>query len=307
MFNRYYFHKSVPNRPRLRRNYLKFIGLLFIIIIGLVIVSFFRINGKTIYANLSDPTSGVLLKQRQEQQAEDSVKLTTLKSTVNSVISNNSSINFEISAVDISGGNKQLSFGVSGPMAAASVSKVLVAIDFLAEVEKGQQTMSETLDDGDIASYDMQQMIVVSDDTSWQSFIDQLTPNQLDSFARSIGVNSYDENNNTLSAYDTADLMAKLYEGKLVNKSNTDLLLGYLEQANYRQYMVPAVPSYDTIYHKIGLYNDNVNDAAIITNGTQSISLVIFTNGNGTYDWNNRATLMQEITTAFLSYYGLSH
>jgi beta-lactamase class A len=280
---------------------------LFIIIIGLVIVSFFRINGKTIYANLSDPTSGVLLKQRQEQQAEDSVKLTTLKSTVNSVISNNSSINFEISAVDISGGNKQLSFGVSGPMAAASVSKVLVAIDFLAEVEKGQQTMSETLDDGDIASYDMQQMIVVSDDTSWQSFIDQLTPNQLDSFARSIGVNSYDENNNTLSAYDTADLMAKLYEGKLVNKSNTDLLLGYLEQANYRQYMVPAVPSYDTIYHKIGLYNDNVNDAAIITNGTQSISLVIFTNGNGTYDWNNRATLMQEITTAFLSYYGLSH
>jgi len=307
LFNRYYFHKSVPNRPRSRRNYLKFIGLLFIIIIGLVIVSFFRINGKTIYANLSDPTSGVLLKQRQEQQAEDSVKLTTLKSTVNSVISNNSSINFEISAVDISGGNKQLSFGVSGPMAAASVSKVLVAIDFLAEVEKGQQTMSETLDDGDIASYDMQQMIVVSDDTSWQSFIDQLTPNQLDSFARSIGVNSYDENNNTLSAYDTADLMAKLYEGKLVNKSNTDLLLGYLEQANYRQYMVPAVPSYDTIYHKIGLYNDNVNDAAIITNGTQSISLVIFTNGNGTYDWNNRATLMQEITTAFLSYYGLSH
>ena len=280
---------------------------MFIIIIGLVIVSFFRINGKTIYANLSDPTSGVLLKQRQEQQAEDSVKLTTLKSTVNSVISNNSSINFEISAVDISGGNKQLSFGVSGPMAAASVSKVLVAIDFLAEVEKGQQTMSETLDDGDIASYDMQQMIVVSDDTSWQSFIDQLTPNQLDSFARSIGVNSYDENNNTLSAYDTADLMAKLYEGKLLNKSNTDLLLGYLEQANYRQYMVPAVPSYDTIYHKIGLYNDNVNDAAIITNGTQSISLVIFTNGNGTYDWNNRATLMQEITTAFLSYYGLSH
>ena len=80
-----------------------------------------------------------------------------------------------------------------------------------------------------------------------------------------------------------------------------------MKQANYRQYMVPAIPSYDTIYHKIGLYNDNVNDAAIITGDNQVISLVIFTNGNGTYDWPDRAILMQQITKAFLTYYGLSH
>lgn len=191
-------------------------------------------------------------------------------------------------------------------MTAASVSKILTAADFLQEVEKGQQTLSETLDDGNTASYDIQQMIVVSDDDSWEELNEQLTYPQMQSYADSIGVNSYQWQNNTLSAYDTANMLTKLWERKLLNATNTNLILGYMKQANYRQYIVPAVPTYDTIYHKIGLDDDDVNDAAIITNGKTTISLVIFTDGNGIYDWTNRATLMQQITKDFLAYYGLN-
>ncbi len=308
MNNQYYYRHQRPNRPKPRRKLPKRLGTL-IVVIGIIflIISVVKINGRTVYAHLTESSSQLLQEEQNQQAKQNEAKLETLKSAVNSIINNNSGINFEVSAIDITGDNKQLDFGQSGPMAAASVSKILTAADFLQEVEKGQQSLNETLEDGNTASYDLQQMIVVSDDNAWESLNDQLTYIQIQSYADQIGVNSYQWQNNTLSAYDTANMLAKLWGGKLLNKTNTDLILGYMKQANYRQYIVPAVPSYDTIYHKIGLYNDNVNDAAIISNGKQTISLVIFTNGNGTYDWQNRATLMQQITTAFLSYYGLSH
>jgi beta-lactamase class A len=306
LYNQYYIRGRVPNRPKPKKKLPKYLaGLIIVIAIVLSVVSLLKINGRTVYARLTETSNGALNSQNGDQPT--AAQLATLKSTVNSIISNNSDIDFEVSAVDISGGNNRLDFGVSGPMTAASVSKILTAADFLQEVEKGQQTLSETLEDGNTASYDMQQMIVVSDDNAWESLNDQLTYTQIQSYADQIGVNSYQWQNNTLSAYDTANMLAKLWEGKLLNVANTNLILGYMKQANYRQYMVPAIPSYDTIYHKIGLYNDNVNDAAIITGGKQVISLVIFTNGNGTYDWPDRATMMQQITKAFLTYYGLSH
>lgn len=303
MYNQYYNHGRIPNRPKPKKKSPKYLAYLIILIaVALSVISLLKINGRTVYARLTETSSGVLQNQRQE----DAAQLATLRASVNSIINNNPDINFEVSSVNINDGDKQLDFGVSGPMTAASVSKILTAADFLQEVEKGQQTLNETLEDGNSASYDLQQMIVVSDDTSWDSLNDQLTYDQIISYADQIGIHSYHgENNNTLSAFDTANMLAKLWEGRLLNKTNTNLILGYMKQANYRQYMVPAVPSYDTIYHKIGLYNDNVNDAAIITGGNQVISLVIFTNGNGTYDWPDRAIMLQQITKAFLIYYNL--
>lgn len=239
------------------------------------------------------------------QEKLDTQKLATLTTAVNKVINSNSGIDFEISAVNISGDNAKLNFGQTSPMIAASVTKIITATDFLNQVQKHTQTLGETLEDGNTASYDIQQMIVVSDDNAWDSLNDQMTYGQLQTYSDQIGLSSDTWPANTISASDVANLLAKLFEGKLLNKSNTNLVLGYMKQANYRTYMVPAIPSYDTIYHKIGLYNDNVNDAAIITNGKQTVSLVVFTNGNGVYDWPDRAIMIQQITKAFLTYYGL--
>jgi len=37
---------------------------------------------------------------------------------------------------------------------------------------------------------------------------------------------------------------------------------------------------------------------AIIIGGQRTLAISIFTNGHGTYDWQNRAVLMQQITKA---------
>jgi beta-lactamase class A len=231
----------------------------------------------------------------------------TMTNAVNTVIQANSNITFEVAVNDLNDGST-LNFGQSTtvPMTAASVSKILTATDYLQEVEAGDKTMSETLDDGNTASSDLESLIVVSNDNAWAALDDSLTNDQLQTYAQNLGISSFNVVSNTLSARDTANLMTSLYQGKLINASDTKLLLSYLYQANYRTYILPAIPSTDTVYHKIGLYNDNVNDATIITNGKQTISLVIFTNGNGAYNWPNRALLMQAITKPILTYYGLN-
>jgi len=224
---------------------------------------------------------------------------------INTIIANNSAITFGVSIIDTSDG-KQTNFGQTTAMTAASVSKLLTAAYFLHQVESGQQNLSQTLDDGNTASTDINQMLTVSSDPAWSALNDELGNDQLQSYANSLGVYSYQVSDNTMSPPGTADLYAKLYEGKLLNATDTKLVLGYLKQANYRDLVVPAVPNYDTIYHKAGEFSDDVNDATIITNGHKTIILVIYTDGNGNYDWVQRAHLMQQITDHALRYYQLN-
>jgi beta-lactamase class A len=225
---------------------------------------------------------------------------------INTIIKNNSSVDFGISVKDLSTGS-QLNYGDTSSMTSASVSKILTATDFLDQVEQGNESLGETLEDGNTASYDLQQMITVSDDNAWESLNDDLGYSQIQSYANNqLGLSSYDADQNTLSSSDTANLLAQLYQGKLLNQSDTQLLLSYMETANYRTFIIPAVPSSDTVYHKVGEYGNEINDAAIITNGKQTIVLSIYTNSDNSVSNDQIANLMQEITKDSLSYYQLN-
>lgn len=300
-------HKNSPrvNRPKHSKAFSRFlVSLILAVAIVLAGVAYFGHHNKT-SANTNLYTPPKTIKSKTTVPAANTQAYDAMEAAVNKVIQANSNITFEVAVTDMNTGG-QLNFGGSSPMTAASVSKILTATDFLKEAEQGDQSMAETLDDGNTASYDLQQLIVVSSDSAWTALDNKLTAVQLQNYAQSLGVTSFNYQNNTLSARDTANLMTLLYQGKLLNSSDTELLLSYLAQANYRIYILPAIPSSDTVYHKIGLYNDNVNDATIITNGKQTISLVIFTNGNGAYNWPNRALMMQAITKPILSYYQLN-
>ncbi len=293
-------------KPKKSKKLKVFITFLVLILIGFGSWHYLHTPKKDI-----DDIKKAIVKPKPESEnqphvsAADQAALASMKSQVNAIIQQNSNITFEVAINNINNGD-QYNFGQSGPMTAASVAKILTATDYFDQVEDGNLTMDETLDDGNTADVDMQSMIVVSSDTAWQALEDQLTPNQIQDYANNLGITSFNYGDNTLSARDTADLMTSLYQGSLINSSDTQLLLGYLKQANYRNFILPAIPSTDTVYHKVGFYTDNVNDATIITNGKQTISLVIFTNGNGAYDWTNRAILMQEITKPILEYFKLN-
>lgn len=227
--------------------------------------------------------------------------LATMSNAINTVINNNSGIDMSVSLIDLSD-NQAEQYGDSSAFTAASTTKLITAADFLHEVELGQQSLNETVN-GHTAVYEIQQMIVVSDDEAWDDLNELLGFNQLQFYANSVGLSSFQSVANTVTSNDMATLLEQLYEGQLLNSINTQLLLSYMKQANYRQYIVPAVPSDDTIYHKVGLYEDNVDDEAIIVNGKKAFAIVIFTNGNGIYNWPARAQMMQQITGSALAAY----
>jgi beta-lactamase class A len=178
---------------------------------------------------------------------------------------------------------------------AASTAKLLTATDYLHHVARGQATLN-TVIDGQTADYWLKIMIINSDDTAWTALNNYLGHDDLRAYAKSIGITDYAPETNSLSARDITNILQKLYDFKLLNSSNRALLLSFMSQANFREFTVAAVPASMKVYHKIGIDDDSVHDALIIANGSKSICLTIFTNGHGTYNWDERKTLMQTIT-----------
>lgn len=152
----------------------------------------------------------------------------------------------------------------------------------------------------------MEQMIVVSDNDAWHYLNDDLGYSQLQAYAESIGLSSYYYGDNVISAADEAKLLADMYGRKLINEEHTQLLLSYMERANYRDLVIPVVPEYDTVYHKAGEYAGNLHDATIITNSDQTVVLTIYTYSTYSYSKSRIAGLMQDIATPVLETFQLN-
>jgi beta-lactamase class A len=232
--------------------------------------------------------------------AEGRRKVANFASQVNQFIATNPSDTISVATATNTDGLQ--TYGDTTVFDGASTGKLLTAADYLHHVEKGTASLNQNID-GQTASYWLKIMIINSDDTAWSELNGYLTHPDLLAYANSIGYNNYDPTTNTFTASDTALLLQKLYNGSLLDSSDRGLLLKYLGEANYRQYIVAAVPASYNVYHKIGLDDDTVNDGAIITKGQKYLVLVIFTNGNGSYDWPARAQLMQSITKDAIAAY----
>jgi len=311
-YNHAYYYSSVhnvpilppPKMPKKRRS--KFLKRLIILIIVVAIV----VGGHSVLTHSKNAsTSGSnnspvkstnkVTHTSSTNNGISSANEDTMAQTITALIVQNSGIDMSVNIIDLSN-NQSFHYGTNDTFQAASTAKIITAEYFLHEVEEGQQSLTETVN-GHTAEYELQQMIVVSDDNAWAALNNLLGYSNLQNYAdKQFGISDYQAYNNSLSSKDIALALQQLWQGTVINKSDTQLLLGYLKIANYREYIVPAIPADDTIYHKIGLYQDYVNDAAIINHNNQAYILVIFTNGKGAYDWPARATTMQNITKATL-------
>lgn len=233
-----------------------------------------------------------------------SAQLAKLSNNINQIINNNQDIDIAVSVIDLKTSAHQ-NYGLQDPFEAASTGKLITATDFLHHVEQGSDSLNETIN-GDTAKYELQQMIVISDNDAWQTFNDLLGHDDLESYASSLGITNYSADYNTLTADDIAILLQKLYTNQLLNKSDTQLLLGYMAKANENNYIGPAAPSDAKFYHKAGILDDRVHDAAIIDNGKRPIVLVIFTREDGDEDYTNRAQIIQQITAQVLRSYSIN-
>jgi beta-lactamase class A len=227
------------------------------------------------------------------------IDTTGLDKQINDIIATNSDIVISVAIKDLNTGATH-NYGNQDAMTAASVTKVLTAVDYLKEVELGHKSLDTVLNDGNTAKYDIEQMIVVSDNNAWHALNDSLTYTQMQAYAQSVGLSTYYYVDNTINTADITKLLSDLYQRHLINETNTQLLLSYMERANFRDLIIPAVPEHDSVYHKAGWLYSYLNDATIITNTDRAIVLTIFSDSITNYDKTRIAAIMQSITTPTL-------
>jgi beta-lactamase class A len=183
------------------------------------------------------------------------------------------------------------------PRRAASTTKIITASYFLRQVEQGRLSLDQSLG-ATTAKYEFQQMVNQSNNDSWLSFLDLLGESQEEDFAHQIGLSSFTVSSNYIDTDDLTTFLQQLWQGKLLNQSDTRYLLSLMQNTNDENWIPPAIPADATIYQKYGALEDDVHDAAIIKTGGHVYGLVIMTNGNGAYEYDVRAHLFHDLVRA---------
>jgi len=266
----------------------------------LILVLALAITGHIAWSKHVSAETAAARQAQLVASAEAQRKGQVFDSQINSLLAANP--NDLISVATASTDRGLQTYGSTSVFDGASTAKLLTAADFLHHVEQGTASLNQQID-GHSADYWLKIMLVNSDDTAWSELNGFLTHPDLAAYAGSINFNDYDPSTNTFTAGDTALLLQKLYSGGLLNSADRSLFLRYLGEANYRQYIVAAVPGSDEVYHKVGIDDDTLNDAAIINNGQKYLVLVIFTDGQGSYDTANRTAIIHSITKDAIAAY----
>jgi beta-lactamase class A len=218
-----------------------------------------------------------------------------LDTAIAGIISTSSQYQVGVALVDLGSGVLH-QYGIEEPFEAASTAKILTAAAYYQLVEAGAASLEDPL--GDYTSgFQIREMVQDSDNDSWSLLMDAVGHPGLRAYASSIGV-AYDPEVNTLSPADMAHVLAELYEGKLLDPEHTEQLLSYMQNTNDEDLIPAAVPDTVTVFHKYGLLDDELHDAAILTAGGASYVLVVYTKGSDLGDVPERTAVIHDITRA---------
>lgn len=297
----YHYHMSYPHKQKdpvefdIRKSKTRWPERFLLVGAGLIIsTGIYRLTfSDHAQASTTPPPSSVA------KTTQPLINTSSLGPAMNSIISNYPGLQIGVSVINLNTGEK-FNYGVQDPYIGASVSKLITASLYLHNVEDGNASLLDTINDQP-AKYKLQQMIEQSDNDAWVAFNSILGHDNLQNYAQQIGLQNYNATDNTVTPSDVALLLQQLYTGKLLSKTNTQLLLSYMQNANEADYIPAAVPSGVKVYHKAGYLDDRAHDAAIIDNGQNPYILVVFTKSSDAYDFQQGIQLFHQITGATTS------
>lgn len=256
--------------------------------IAIVIISLSAVKGWQSFFDYSAAGNTADTSQQLTYTANESA-LQDIQSIIN-----NSALGISVSITDLQTG-KSYHYGDTASFTAASVGKLVTAAAFLYQVDQGKASLDQQVH-GKTAQKQLQLMIVESDNPAWHDMKLAVGTSAQQAYAESLNLTGYDASTNAMTTDDAAQLLSKLAKGSLLSERSTDLLLGYMRQANYRGYIVAAAPNDVTVYHKVGLLEDRVHDVAIIQKGGRSYILAIFSKSGGAYNFGAAPKLFKSIT-----------
>lgn len=271
--------------------------------IGLAVVALLVVGGIKVYdANQQHKAEVAAQAAAAKKAAEEKAaiaKMNSLKQKLTTLIGS-STVSTSVSVIDL-GSGKSTQAGLDVVFRAASTTKVLSVAAYMHEVEQGNATL-QTLVSSTKAQTLIERMLRNSDNNAWAAIDKYIGEDELAAYAESIGVTSYGSAQNTITSNDMALLFQKLYQNQLMSKANTQLILSFMQKTNNDDLIPGGSPEAANVYHKFGLYEGELHDAAVVSYKGHTFVLVIFTNNeNGTIaNYAARTAYIHELTAATL-------
>jgi beta-lactamase class A len=269
------------------------------------IFGFILIHSLAGSGTFAEAFSSITTSSDEKAAAAKEIRMQEYKTTVDKIIAAHPDQNIAVSSIDLSD-NSLTALGDSGTYTGASTAKLITAIAILHQTELGTITLSDDLNGVTVRTL-LQNMIVNSDNDAWLTLNTYLTHETLGNYMTTLGWKDYDPDVNTFIPADMARLMQKFYEGKLINDSHKQFLLGLMQQANKQDYIVDSVQTAGsgyTVYHKAGWLDGLMHDVAIINDGKKTIVLTIYTySDDAAGDCAANQTTFKDITAAAMQAY----
>jgi beta-lactamase class A len=252
--------------------------------------------GVGLYIHTAHATSRTASKSTAAVTTKQQVSLTD---QLTSITASDSEATFSVAVINLASG-ASYHFGTTNSYTAASTTKIITAAAFLHEVEAGKASLSESVGD-ETAAWQLQEMVQDSNNDSWVLLNTAVGGANLQTYARGLGLSSFNYEDNTLTAADDATLLKLLYQGKLLNTADTNLVLSYMQNTNDQTLIPAALPAGVTVYQKYGELDNTVHDGAIIEDGSAKFVLVIYSNSTEVVDYAARTAIIHQITAAVLA------
>ncbi|KRE53506.1 serine hydrolase [Arthrobacter sp. Soil736] len=218
-----------------------------------------------------------------------------LEAQVSGIIRANAPSQVGVALIDMADGIVH-EYGVREKFVAASTGKVLAAATYYHLAESGLVSLAAPMG-GSTAEVHLRRMIQQSDNQSWGLILGAIGYQGIQDYAASIGI-TYDRVLNTLTAAETARILALLFGGRLLSGANTAQLLSYMQYTNYESLIPAAVPAGINVFHKYGLLDGNLHDAAILVQDTRAYVLVVYTLGHDAAGMPGGAGIIHQVTQA---------
>ena len=93
------------------------------------------------------------------------------------------------------------------------------------------------------------------------------------------GLTQTDMVENNTSNQDMAKMFRMIYEGKITDAAHTQEMLSFLKDTDYETRLPAKLPDKVITYHKIGTEVSIIHDVGIVTDGTHTYYIGIFTKG----------------------------
>ncbi|HYH74901.1 MAG TPA: serine hydrolase [Candidatus Saccharimonadales bacterium] len=262
------------------------------VLLGIVVLGGYEIISRL---TASTPGDGNNTPSSKPVKAVTAAEMKELQSQLEGILAT-SSVSSSVAVIDSTSG-QQLRAGLTVPFRAASTTKVLSAAAYIHQVEAGKARLDTPIQGVNAQSL-LRRMLNQSDNNAWAAVDRYLTQDGLRAYAQSIGLTSFDPDENTLTAQDMASLLDQMHRHKIMSASHADLLFSFMQDTNNEELIPAGLPTGATVYHKFGFYEGELHDAAVISYKGRTFVLVIYTNNELpiTNDYTSRAALMQQIT-----------